>query len=121
MEPELVCCFGLKNGEFPRNSMHIKTVITSSSPSGSNSDYKSEHFRIIAKPEFVYCLRKNGHGLLKSAPKNYDVPSSLHWVKSICSLQPLHTCVLSNSSEKISTSFPQLAHLHIKDFKVLKF
>jgi len=51
----------------------------------------------------------------------YAAPSNVHWVKSIFSLQPSHTWVWSNSSEKISTPFPQFGHLHSNDFKVLKF
>ena len=43
----------------------------------------------------------------------------VHFVKSISWRQPLQVCFLSNSSEKISTTFPQLGHLHTKDFRSL--
>src|SRR4030067_2185089 len=43
----------------------------------------------------------------------------VHFVKSISCLQPLQVCFLLNSSEKISTSFPQVGHLHMKDFRPL--
>jgi hypothetical protein len=48
------------------------------------------------------------------------VPASrVHWVKSIFSPHPLQVCSFSNSSEKISFSFPQFGHLHVKAFKSL--
>jgi hypothetical protein len=71
----------------------------------------------------------------KKAPRNGELPkmtitvgisnpaqvvaSILHTVKSISCLQPLHTWVLSNSSEKISASLPQLGHLQEKEVRVL--
>ena len=48
----------------------------------------------------------------------YDA-SMLHLVKSISWPHPGHTCLLSNSSENISFSFPQLGHLQVKAFKLL--
>ena len=46
-------------------------------------------------------------------------PESVHWVKSISFPQDLHVCFLSNSSEKISTSFEHEGHLQENDFKFL--
>jgi hypothetical protein len=46
------------DGEFPSNSIHIETVVSSNRPPRPNNDHNSEHFRIIAKPEFVDNLRK---------------------------------------------------------------
>jgi hypothetical protein len=40
-------------------------------------------------------------------------------VKSISLPHPLHTCFLSNSSEKISFSLPQSGHLQEKDSRFL--
>jgi hypothetical protein len=45
-------------GEFQRTSRHRETVVSSNHPPCPNSDKNSEHFRIIAKPEFVDNLRK---------------------------------------------------------------
>jgi hypothetical protein len=42
-------------------------------------------------------------------------PEGLHLVKSICLLQPLQMCGLSNSSEKISFSRPHSGHLQVND------
>jgi hypothetical protein len=52
---------------------------------------------------------------------DYACPSKVHCVKSICSPQPSHKWVLSNSSEKISFSRPQFGHLQLNDESVLKF
>ena len=49
----------------------------------------------------------------------YASASKEHFVKSISSPHPLQVCFLSNSSEKISVSFPQLGHLQTKDCKCL--
>jgi len=46
-------------------------------------------------------------------------PESVHCVKSISLPQDLQVCFLSNSSEKISTSFEQEGHLQENDFKFL--
>jgi hypothetical protein len=51
--------------------------------------------------------------------EDQTLASSEHFVKSISSLHPLQTCVLSNSSEKISVSLPHFGHLHEKDFRFL--
>ena len=49
-----------------------------------------------------------------------DAPAlSVHFVKSISWLQPLQICLLLNSSEKISISFPQLGHWQTNDFRFL--
>jgi hypothetical protein len=44
----------------------------------------------------------------------------LHLVKSISWPHPWHTCLLSNSSENISFSFPQLGHLQINALRSFK-
>jgi len=44
--------------EFSRNSRHRETVVSSNRPPCPNSHKNSEHFRIIAEPEFVDNLRK---------------------------------------------------------------
>ena len=72
---------------------------------------------------------KNGFysgSAMREFKKNYQdgtfVPparSIVHLVKSISLPHPAHTCFLSNSSENISFSFPQLGHLQIKAFKLL--
>jgi hypothetical protein len=49
----------------------------------------------------------------------YDA-SMLHLVKSISWPHPGHTCLLSNSSENISFSFPQLGHLQINALRFCK-
>jgi hypothetical protein len=54
------------------------------------------------------------------APSVVAAPPMLHFVKSISSPHPAQTWALSNSSEKISFSFPQLGHLQSKDFRLLK-
>ena len=46
--------------------------------------------------------------------------SMLHLVKSISWPHPEHTCLLSNSSENISFSFPQLGHLQINALRFFK-
>jgi len=46
--------------------------------------------------------------------------SMLHLVKSISWPHPWHTCLLSNSSENISFSFPQLGHLQINALRFFK-
>ncbi len=46
-------------------------------------------------------------------------PESVHWVKSISFPQDLQVCFLSNSSEKISSSFEQEGQLQENDFKFL--
>lgn len=46
--------------------------------------------------------------------------SIVHLVKSISLPQPAHTCLLSNSSENISFSFPQLGHLQVKALRFFK-
>jgi len=49
-----------------------------------------------------------------------DPPASnWHCLKSIFSLHFLQVCSRLNSSEKISTSVPQLLHLHTNDSKSL--
>jgi hypothetical protein len=48
-------------------------------------------------------------------------PSREHCVKSISFPQPSHLWALSNSSEKISFSWPQLGHLQLNDLRCLKF
>lgn len=66
-------------------------------------------------------------GKLRSPPNGCDCDhlswwlpaSSLHCEKSMGVLQPLQTWGLSNSSEKISFSFPQLGHLQVKDERFL--
>jgi hypothetical protein len=53
------------------------------------------------------------------SPEIHIPASGVHLVKSICCRQPLQKCCLSNSSEKISASLPQLGHLQTKDFRYL--
>jgi hypothetical protein len=66
--------------------------------------------RLLKKLRLSYFYR----GELSEAP-----PVIVHLVKSISCWQPLQICFLSNSSEKISASFPQLGHLQTKDFRPL--
>ena len=80
-----------------------------------------EQFILVQAMGEDFNLRSR-HG---QAPRSYrgvgsDAPPvRVHFVKSISFWHPLQVCFLSNSSEKISASFPQLGHLHIKDFRFL--
>ena len=46
-------------------------------------------------------------------------PLRVHWLKSMGLPHPLQLCARSNSSEKISFSWPHSGHLHVNDLRFL--
>jgi len=71
----------------------------------------------IGQPQGLVCGRVAQHSHLGASVEAEAF--TVHWVKSISFWQPLQKCFLSNSSEKISASFPQSGQRQANDLRSL--